>query len=293
MLRTYKAKDLSACFNARPIVFIGDSVARKLFFVFANILDETLPLGPPDNAQRHADHVLRAKDGTQLSFFWDPFWNSTHVSTLASPAKVADESTKAALLVLGSGLWYLRYSDTSGGLPAWEAKMEAVLNSLAVNGHQHADEIVILPVQEPVPSKLSKARADTIHYADVDAMNSDLLHRVLTLARNGTPPAHVPTSFNLMLDESQTEDGLHYSDVVNRAQANLLLNHRCNRQLPQKFPFDSTCCKPYPYLQLLNSLLLAGVILCGPVLWFLHRGTGTWIRFFVLGSIESDHSFRS
>lgn len=276
MIHAYKTSDVSACLNARTVTFLGDSVVRKLFFIFSNTLDESLPTSPPDNAQRHADHLLRAKDGTQLSFYWDPFWNSTHIDTLISQAGVADESNKASLLVIGSGLWYLRYADTSGGLPAWEAKMETVLNSLAVNGHQHADEIVVLPIQVPVPVKLSKPRADTIHTADIDAMNSDLLHRVASLTNKGTPPAYLPTSFNLMLDESQTEDGLHYSDVINRAQANLLLNHRCNRQLPQKFPFDSTCCKPYPYLQILNSLFLAGMVLSGPVVWLLKRGLGTY-----------------
>lgn len=274
MAHTYKAADLSPCISARPVVIIGDSIARKLFFQLVHIVDDTLPTSPPDNAQKHANHNFRAKDGTQLSFFWDPFLNSSHISDLTTSPIPADDSMKPALLVLGSGLWYLRYADGSGGLPAWEATMGTILTSLAIDGEDRADEIVVLPVEDAVTSKLSEERAATIHSSDIDAMNSDLLHRVSTLSRNGTATVFVPIVFNKMLDESETEDGLHFSDSVIGAQANMLLNHRCNRHLPQLFPFDTTCCKPYPYLQLINSLVLAVIILAGPVAWLLVRTPG-------------------
>ena len=81
------------------------------------------------------------------------------------------------MLVLGSGLWYLRYSNSSGGVPAWESRMEHIFHTLATKP-KPADEVVILPVEDVVPSKLTTERALTMHPSDIDAMNSDLYHRI-------------------------------------------------------------------------------------------------------------------
>ncbi len=77
-----------------------------------------------------------------------------------------------------------------------------------------------------------------------------------------------------MLDPSQTEDGLHFSDAVVKVQANLLLNLRCNDVLPKVFPLDKTCCRSYPWPSALHFLVLVVVVLWGPANWFLSRRLG-------------------
>ena len=84
MLHSYKASHAETCLDRRSAVFIGDSVTRKLFFQFANILDPHLPTTVPDDDQKHADHHLRSASGTELTFFWDPFLNSSHVDALTA-----------------------------------------------------------------------------------------------------------------------------------------------------------------------------------------------------------------
>lgn len=288
MLHSYKPQDASTCLASRQVVFIGDSVTRLLFFQFGQLLDSALPTGPPNDDEKHSDHSLRSKAGTRLDFYWDPYLNASRtrdvIASRTAGLNTTDShlSSKPSILILGSGLWYLRYLE-SGGLPAWEANIEATLDSIMRAHPKPADEIVILPIEEVVPSKLSRERASSMRSSDIDAMNSDLFHRIhLPLSNPShffarTPVAtsvSLPMVFNKMLDSSQTEDGLHFSETLIKAQANILLNLRCNDILPKKFPLDKTCCRSYPWPSALQMIILGVAVLWGPYLWFLSYRSG-------------------
>ena len=274
MLNAYTPKDASTCFGSRQVVFVGDSVTRQLFFQFAHIVDPKLPDGPPDDNNKHSNYTLDAENNVKLSFYWDPYMNSSY-SQLIHPTGTdrapSLDSDRPALLVLGTGLWYLRYAD-SGGLPAWEARVEAVAETIKSARPPLADEIILLPIEEPVTSKLSPERADTIRASDVDAMNSDLFHRIYPSEDSFFPTTPHPVSFplvlNRMLDDSQTTDGLHFSSPVITAQANLLLNFRCNDVLPKKYPMDKTCCRSYPSPSLLHLFVISIACLAAPAFWY-------------------------
>ncbi|TBU63674.1 O-acetyltransferase [Dichomitus squalens] len=283
MIYQYQAKDVSTCMKSRRVVFIGDSVTRQLYFQFAHIVDKSLPSGPPDDDHKHANYTYTSNTNVQLSFYWDPFLNTSHTQALLHPVAHTTPSDNPALLVIGSGLWYLRYAE-SGGLPAWEATMEATLSAISQAPHPLADRVVVLPIEDVVSSKLSRDRAASMHASDIDAMNSDLLHRIqpaplrdpfsflpIPTRRPTAMPVSLPLVFNGMLHPSQTEDGLHFSDLVVGMQAQVLLNLQCNDVLPKKFPFDKTCCRSYPRPAPLHLLLLTGVILWGPANWLLAR----------------------
>ncbi|KAF9481030.1 Cas1p-domain-containing protein [Pholiota conissans] len=278
MLHAYTENDASTCLRSKDIIFIGDSVTRKLFFQVAQTLDKTLTLLSDD--KKHSDHFLHTKSGSNVTFIWDPFLNSSYVENVLATSPLA---SSPALLVLGSGLWYLRYAVSSGGVPAWESKMEHVFKLLSKE-NLPADEVVILPIGQVVPSKLTKARAQTMRPAEIDAMNSDLYHRIyppsdfstaiFETSNSSTKQPHplrgvsLPLVFNDMLDDSLTEDGLHYSDSVVTIQARILLNFRCNDILPKTFPMNKTCCNRYPTTSILQAMFLGTVILLGPVLAF-------------------------
>lgn len=275
MLHSYKPEEGFLCFKSKPVVFIGDSVTRLLFFQMVHMLDPTIPTAPREGLQ-HSDHTFRTKHGTPISFFWDPYLNASHTYDMVGSTKNGtslerdDDVQRPGLLVLGSGLWYLRYSDLS----SWEANMEHILNSLARNHAKPAHEVVILPVEQVVSSKLSHERAMSIRSSDIDAMNSDLFHRinppltdVFSIFSRPIPPIPValPRVFNEMIDASQTEDGLHFSDAVVKLQTAVLLNQRCNDVLPKKFPFDKTCCNRYPWPSPLQLVILIAAVLWGPI----------------------------
>lgn len=276
MIHQYKTNDVTTCLASQRVVFVGDSITRQLYYSFAHASDSSLPSGPPSDGEKHKDVTLRTKGGTSLMFYWDPFLNGTHLSDLLqSSTKVG----RPALAVFGSGLWYLRHRD-SGGITAWEAMIDQTYSTISKNADNIADQIVWLPVENPVSSKLSAERSTTIHPSDVEAMNSDLIHRVTpppptfsfsseyvvpSKPSKRKVPISLPVAFNLMLDDSQTTDGLHFSATILKAQANLLLNLRCNDVLPKRFPLDKTCCRSYPTPPFLELLLLFVLVMWGPL----------------------------
>jgi N-acetylneuraminate 9-O-acetyltransferase len=276
MAHSYKSADVTTCLSSKQVVFIGDSVTRQLFFHFAKLVDAKLPDAPPDDESKHQNYTLNPDNGVGLSFYWDPYMNSSHAKFIHANGndRTMSFSDRPALLVIGTGLWYLRYSDSSGGLPAWESRVESVLDIISHASPKLADSIVILPIEEPISWKLTPERASTIHRSDVDAMNSDLYHRIYPSTEfpfnflSPNPSSFFPLVFNDMLDPSQTEDGLHFSKAVVKAQANLLLNLHCNDELPKKYPFDKTCCRNYPWPSRIQALVNALLIFWGPGLWF-------------------------
>lgn len=286
MMHSYADRDIETCLNSKRMVFIGDSVTRQLYFQMTHALDATLPAAPTDDDRKHVDYDLTTSQNVRLSFFWDPFLNTSNALAFTRPRTAFDTATSGdtdtpSLLVLGSGLWYLRYADTSGGLPVWEAMMERHLENLSASRRKAADLVVVLPVENIVQSKLSPERASTMQPSDIDAMNSDLTHRIrppslldpfaFFVPPDGPISATLPSVFNEMLDSSQTDDGLHFSTSVVRMQAKILLNLLCNEKLPKVYPFDSTCCRRYPWPTPLHILVLGGVLVWGPVCWFLAR----------------------
>ena len=273
MLHSYQSKDASRCLASRRVVFVGDSTTRALYFRFIHTVDPSLPKEVPDDSAKHSDYSFISASQTKLDFVWDPFLNTTSALAVINPSmahSIDDQYERPALLVLGSGLWYIRYALTSGGLSAWEAKIEAHIEAIHAAHDKPADEVVFLPVEEIVPSKLSPERLGTMHSSDIDAMNSDLYHRIKPstniswsqlLGSTSSARISLPSVFNKMLDDSQTHDGLHFTEAIVKAQANILLNFRCNNEWPQTFPMDKTCCRMYPWPGPVQSVVLAGLLL--------------------------------
>jgi hypothetical protein len=253
--------------------------------------DDEIPSNPPEDNQKHSDHLYTSNEKIEFSFIWDPYLNTTRTRQMLRLTDPMTASTTSAIrtpamLVMGTGLWFLRYDD-SGGLPQWEATIEETLDSISKAKDLLADVIVLLPVENVISSKLSSQRADTMQNADIDVMNADIRHRVDPPSIKSSPsPSQIfrtssrypqvsfPAAFNAMLDFTQTADGLHYSDNILKAQTNILLNLRCNEELPKRFPLDKTCCRSYPlitFYQLLIIFILAG---WGPIAKFFASNLG-------------------
>jgi hypothetical protein len=274
MLHAYTPKDASTCLKDRSTVFVGDSIVRSLFFSFIHILDPNLPDAPPPDGHKHKDYHFSAANGGALSFLWDPFLNSSQTNDILG---LSPPSSQPYLLVLGSGLWYLRYHNTSGGLAQWQTNTRYILQR--ISDRIPAQHLVLLPIEKLAHSKLSAERANTMNPFDIDAMNAELAHQISRISltyseRPTSPPIIFPTVFNDLLDLSETEDGLHYGKTTVREQANILFNRICNEVLPKTYPLDKTCCRTYPPPSGMQSLLLLVMVAFGPLIYLLRRYKG-------------------
>lgn len=301
--------------NDRRAVFIGDSNVRQLYFAAVRAIDGGKNYTPrwEKDGDKHTNRgaVVKAKDGRRLNldFWWDPYLNSTEtVSFLKSTPK-----EPLSLLVMGSGLWYLR-NPTSGGLSAWTTAIHSTFDLLREhqgqpdaalqtpwdsmdqslefrlpglfpdqspprskgdkpneeNNFALADTVVFLPVPDPVDEKLSPERAATILHSDVEAMNADLSAR---LQHENPPPVVLPTVFNDLIVDSESDDGLHFSDKIMNKQAEILLSWRCADALrTDGMGQPSTCCRRYSYVRPLQGLLLVFLAVWSPlVAYFGHK----------------------
>jgi hypothetical protein len=247
-----------------------------------------LVVSPAEGQRDIVNEIKRRKaDGRLISFllrgsYRDPFLNTTKtIEYLGRPT-----SSPSSLLVLGSGLWYLRHP-SSGGLSAWTTMVDETFNSIVSSqpksqshllpppmpmlrdGKGIADSIVFLPVTRPVDSRLNPDRAETINHVDVEAMNSGLLARLLTSHTSGlTPSTHttapvvIPTVLNDLLVPSETDDGLHYSDKIVKKQAEILLGYRCNDMASE---MSGACCRREKRLTIMQVVVLFFVCAWAPL----------------------------
>lgn len=220
-------------------------------------------------AEKHSDRTIKA-GGITFSFYWDPFLNGTRAGQLLDGTFSAKTGGQPTLAVIGSGIWYLRHPE-SGGISAWNRKMDAIFAAANPSLAPIADELILLPVENAIESRLSPERAATVHLDDIRIMNEGLDDRIRSAASKASgsvskrqrPVLAIPRAFNKLIAglEDETVDGLHFSDSISKVQASILLNLRCNDVLPKKFPFDKTCCFQYPspnYVQMgLLAILLA------------------------------------
>lgn len=147
MMHKYTPPEVQYCLRSKRVVFIGDSTTRQLFFSMAQLADPTLPSSPPSSFEKHSDHSLPAGTGTWFDFFWDPFLNSTKTETLLKGDGFGKRDAPN-MLVLGTGLWFLRYRNEpggGGGMAGWESRMEHIIETIRNSKSKLADEIIILP----------------------------------------------------------------------------------------------------------------------------------------------------
>lgn len=264
MSHSYAPTDASHCLTSRHVIFTGDLATKSLFIQFAKLVDPTYNI-PHQNTTAREDLIIFPRSAAQLSFFWDPYLNSTRTRSFIS-IKVGNRSPldrfsyrnlrRPALLVLGSGVQHARHA---GSISVWEANLQSTLESFAASAVPPSDQTVILPVED--------ARTiEGVRAADVDAMNSDLYHRLRATAPHSLSPHAIifPSNFKDMYSPSSGSENI--SDVALEAQANLLLNIRCNNRLDRSTP--TTCCRKYPSPMWLQAILLISAMICGPGFWF-------------------------
>ncbi|KAF9359703.1 hypothetical protein BGX26_011651 [Mortierella sp. AD094] len=246
MLRTYDDKHATSCFDGSRIVMVGDSNVRHLYY---SVVKKALP-NTSTEGERHSDIVIRdPESGTEFEFYWDPYLNTTKTQSLLS----ISEKRKPSILLVGSGLWYLRYSEFSGGIEQWQLLMEKLIPQMSNPRLEPlAQHLFVSPITAVNPERLSEERRKTILPRDINIMNDYLRD----LTKRST--VVTPFSWNQLTETapSQTIDGLHFPENVVQVQADILLNYVCNNKLPKEAPMSSTCCYDYPDNRWFQTLML-------------------------------------
>ena len=266
-MHKYTARDVTACLRSRRVVFIGDSITRQIFWAFAQKLDVH-----DQGADRHSS-VSVAAHGLEVEFVWDPYLNASNLVrevALGSPSGPRnDQIDAAAILLIGGGLWNLRYLGRSSYWH-YERSIGEITQALKSGGtprtpvgqglqsYKGQDDLAVLaPIQVPRYDALSPERARTITPARVEPIVRYLQQPSVRL--NVT----VAWSFSDMTRRDPSaydQDGLHVTGVVASEMADVLLNARCNAFLRRSesngFPMDKTCCNQYPTPDWIQSVIL-------------------------------------
>ena len=262
MLNSYSPPDVATCFQGRHILFIGDSTVRQVYFAAVKHVDPHIDTV----AEKHTDRSVSV-NGIHFSFYWDPFLNSTKTASFLE-GKMGDDGPTGTptLAVVGSGIWYLRHPE-AGGITAWTRKMDALFAAVSPAAPLIADQVVLMPVENAIESRLSPERAASIQHDDITAMNDHLTLKLRISAVPTRPTLAIPRVFNRLIEglEEETLDGLHFSDPISKVQASILINLRCNDVMPKKFAFNKTCCFQYPSPNWVQLVLLAFLLGWAPV----------------------------
>lgn len=253
---------------------LGDSIVRQLYYA---VVKKVIP-DANTNGDKHSDIFFKDETlGVSFEFYWDPFLNSTKALTMISPSSTYTDDIDSdsdlileathlpkqtpSIFLVGSGLWYLRYAEMSGGLEAWRTKMWSLARRMSDPAKPSlGNSLFISPIPAVNTDKLSEERLKTLQPKDINEMN--------TFLRDTTKdsPITVPFSWNLMTETaaSATNDGLHYVERVMTAEADVLLNFLCNNKLPKVAPMAATCCYDYPSNHWFQTLMLAIFLLWLP-----------------------------
>ena len=267
-MHEYNARDLTTCLNFRRVVFIGDSVTRQIFWAFAKKLDVR-----EQEKNKHSSISVDAH-GIKVEFVWDPYLNTS--SLYREVALVAamsgsrnDQLNRAAVLLMGGGLWNARFLGENS-YQQFESSIGEITRALQdgnISGtplsqsgqsSEGVDDLAIIaPIQIPHYDALSSERARTITPARVKPIFQRL--QQLSVRRDIT----VAWSFFHMTwrePSAYEKDGLHINGAVASEMADVLLNARCNAVLRQfnakGYPMDKTCCNRYQRPNWTQSVIL-------------------------------------
>ncbi|KAG0251090.1 hypothetical protein DFQ27_009014 [Actinomortierella ambigua] len=296
MLKGYDPKSMRQCLGERArIVMIGDSIVRQLYY---STVKKLLPDSSTEG-DKHSDIVRHDPEtGITFEFYWDPFINTTKTFDYLSHGRIPyttnavsedqqqqqqqeqeqeqEESLQSqqqrdqpvpTIFLIGSGLWYLRYAEEAGNVHAWRARMEdTILQLSGPMAAQYGQRIFVSPIPAVHTGRLNQDRARTLLPETIAEMN--------TFLRDQTEYTSitVPFTWTRMTQAAtdMTKDGLHYSEKIMAAEADVLLNAVCNDRLPKTTPMAATCCYAYPRNSFNQTLMLIFFLIWIPLGVYLH-----------------------
>ncbi|KAI9321766.1 10 TM acyl transferase domain found in Cas1p-domain-containing protein [Dichotomocladium elegans] len=279
MMHTYRPTEIADCLEHARVLYVGDSIVRQQFFALAQTIHPDVDM----TGAKHVDRRYQFKEyNLVLEFWWDPFLNSSRTIDMlkTTASSTADEQPQPSMLVIGSGLWYMRYRGEDEYREEWQDAVDRVLDAVQ-RSSKVADAVVLTPVEMPSFDLLSPERERTMTMDRVQSMNDYLRRREQSI--RSLTPITIPYVLNKISEGAfnMTEDGLHFESPVTTMQAQIVLNYRCNEQLPKHFPMDTTCCYHYPVPHWYQNLFFALFLVWVPIGIFVissERPMIRWLR---------------
>ncbi|KAG0000026.1 hypothetical protein BGZ65_004702 [Modicella reniformis] len=269
MLQTYDVQQTTSCLRGTRIVVLGDSTARQFYY---SMVKKVLPDASTEGDRHSNIHFQDPASGTTFEFYWDPVLNSTKTLSLLSGSGdrvLGREVQTPSIFLVGTGLWFLRYSEWSGGIEQWKQLMKKLIRQMdSPRLEPLAQNLFISPIPAVNTEKLSMERLRTLLPKDIKDMNNFLKEATKESSIS------VPFSWNKMTETaaSETNDGLHYAEAVVSMEADILLNFVCNKKLPKVAPMHTTCCYDYPSNHWFQTLMLAVFLVWLPAGYIIQSG---------------------
>ena len=257
MMHTYTAEDIHSCVAGDTVRFVGDSTVRQIFWAAAKKLDSSRAVEQKGTSSKHTNITFQS-GMTRLEFVWDPYLNLSaprELQVISDDGPMGHEGAidQCASTLAGSGLWYARYLeglydtqylDIIERLSHLASHLKHDHKQLFSNQTSHEmPHLLIAPVLDPFQPYLNEERALTLTSERIETLNTILWRE----ARNRE--LTVLWSFLDMTKDlglAFESSGIHVIEGVAMARADIYLNSICNIKLPQKYPFDVTCCRGTP-----------------------------------------------
>jgi hypothetical protein len=279
------------------MIFAGDSTVRQLFWAVARILDADAVFEANKHSQKHGDVQFQNR-GVDLRFVWDPFLNSSvltnelqiYQDNIASMGGANLQGTKedsAVMIVIGAGLWHARQFE-AGAVRQFKEAVDNIVQytqrpndsawkpTAPFSGAEGIrDQIIFMPIEEPIYERLSPSRQISILPDEVDQMNAHL--QQLTPSSGLTIPWVFPVMTAGRKRWTMEESGIHtIKSIVNR-RADILLNFRCNAKVDRAVgtPYERTCCSNYTSGNWFQWVLVLFAIVFLPLAMLLARNCST------------------
>lgn len=265
MLHSYTPSDAQTCLSNRNVTFLGDSTARQLFWATAGKLDHGRALNASAAVEKHRNITFQVPEQAEVTFVWDPFLNATNSFHETSPLHHDEYDETVNIVVVGAGLWFATYLNSSY-LPEFTNAVEhtmhtslldstplpsAVANNSSLS--KHFDALFLpLSISDSVAANLSRSRfltSERAHSLNDVLIASSPFHGVESLQ-----------SYSKMVDGTSLafkEDSIHLQDTISSLQAEVLLNYMCNKiiTVPSR-QSHAYCCSQLISPNLIQKILL-------------------------------------
>ena len=251
-MTTYSETLLTKCATSRPIVVIGDSIARGLY----NGIGSAGGFETDPNAGHQNSNW--PKDGEPLvKFYWDPFLNETSFDEI---------SKQDSIVVIAAGLWFMKHFEPIKGQFEFVKRVEALSNQFIASSSHSI--MYLIPLSQVDESKLSSDRA-MLRNVLVNQYNLALRSLYDTLIVNANnKPLYLANSVVKALSDSigTSQDGVHGDLQSVSTVSQILLNHACNRQVfDETSQSKTTCCATYPNASWKQVLVMLALAVFGPL----------------------------
>lgn len=264
MLQPYGATLTQQCLSSAPIVFVGDSLARQLFWNTAARLDTTKAKKLESTTDKHSNITFK-HNNVSVEFLWDPYIEKNETLDTIQERHKSDHHSSLNVtqplvnIVLSSALWHIKNDQELLQTKYWNM-LEKIAERVQLSPHDDVQQshtplsIAFLPPPAVITDRLDPGRAVHITQSRVES--------VVDIIRDWHDTETIDVIWALRgmtinSNASMQDDGIHLGPRTADALMNLLLNRFCNtRTFSTGLKQLSMCCTTPPSLSWLTPVVV-------------------------------------